>query len=143
MPGCTTRCDSKRGAAGGIAPVQSNIAASSRDGTFRSATPRAQTSRARLRSSSEDSSLRSPLHRRRARTRNTLISPNPLSHRSVPSPPPKPASETASSLPPATRICRFDLSPVKKCHDRERTNFRFSTLAYQLSKHTSSGLNSR
>ena len=77
------------------------------------------------------------------RTRNTLISPNPLSQTIVPSPPPNPAAATASNLPVPTRICRFDFSRVKKCQPTERTNFRLSIEAYQLSKQTRAGLKPR
>jgi hypothetical protein len=61
-----------------------------------------------------------------ARTRNTLISPKPLSQQSVPSPH-SPASETACSLPlRLTLICRFAFSRVKKCQPKERDQFQFS-----------------
>ncbi len=78
-----------------------------------------------------------------ARTRNTLISPKPLSQQIVPSPPVSPTSTTAYKLPPLNLICRFDLSRVKKCQSKARISFKFSTEAYQLSKQTNCGLNPR
>src|SRR5215204_1851 len=69
-----------------------------------------------------------------AKIRNTLICPNPLSHTSVPSPPVSPASETACSFPPATLICLFAFSLVKKCQPKERHNFKFSIEEYHESK---------
>lgn len=78
-----------------------------------------------------------------ARTRNTLISPNPLSHTIVPSPPARPASETAFNPLRLTLICRFDFRRVKKCQPRARTDFRFSIEPYQLSKQTRLGFKPR
>lgn len=69
-----------------------------------------------------------------AKTRNTLISPKPLSQTIVPSPPQSPASETACKPLRRTLICRFDFRRVKKCQPKERTNFKFSTDPYQLSR---------
>src|SRR5438045_2724112 len=76
-----------------------------------------------------------------ARTRNTLTSPKPLSQQIVPSPPASLASETACSLPPETRIWRFAFRRVRKCQPKERTNFKLSIEAYQLSKQTRAGSN--